>query len=333
MQFKDAAYEILKETGKPLHYNEITDIALKKGMLETAGQTPHATMGALLYTDTLRDNSRFQREGKGIFTLKEELPTGLEYHIKVANKKAQEEVRKQILKMDAEKFEELIEALLELMGFEETGTTPKTGDKGIDVKGVLKTNQLTPIKVIIQAKRWKGNVGSKEVRELRGSLTNAGEHGILITSKDFTPDAKAEAEDLNKIPITLINGEAFTKLLFEHNLGIKEEVHTVQSIDAEYWKEAFGVDFDEHPERNQRAPKRKFNFPIAIEAFHNGKTFTAELVDENWNVRYKGKVYSTPSGAAKAVATNWKQVNGWQFWRYFDHKTNEWEYISNLRDQ
>lgn len=40
MQFKDAAYEILKEAGKPLHYNEITDIALKRGILETAGQTP-----------------------------------------------------------------------------------------------------------------------------------------------------------------------------------------------------------------------------------------------------------------------------------------------------
>lgn len=40
MQFKDAAFEILKESGKPLHYNEITNIALNKGILETAGQTP-----------------------------------------------------------------------------------------------------------------------------------------------------------------------------------------------------------------------------------------------------------------------------------------------------
>ncbi len=330
MQFKDAAYEILKETGKPLHYNEITGIALKKGILETAGQTPHATMGALLYTDTLRDDSRFQREGKGIFALKEQLPTGLEYHIKVANKKAKDEVRKQILKMDAEKFEELIEALLELMGFEETGTTPKTGDKGIDVKGVLKTNQLTPIKVMIQAKRWKGNVGSKEVRELRGSLSNAVEHGILITSKDFTADAIEEAKDRNKIPITLINGEAFTNLLFDFKLGIKEEKHTVQLIDAEYWKDAFGVDFDEPV---QTPSKKNFKFPIALEATHSGQPFTAELMDENWTIRYNGIVYSTPSGAAKAVATNWKQVNGWRFWKFNDPKTGEWEYIDNLRNQ
>ncbi len=32
-KFKDAAEEILRQAGKPLHNNEITNIALKKGML------------------------------------------------------------------------------------------------------------------------------------------------------------------------------------------------------------------------------------------------------------------------------------------------------------
>ena len=48
MQFKDAAYEILKQANKPLHYNEITNQAIKAGLLDTTGKTPHATMGALL---------------------------------------------------------------------------------------------------------------------------------------------------------------------------------------------------------------------------------------------------------------------------------------------
>ena len=38
MQFKDAAYEILKQVGKPLHYNLITDKALAAGILETSGK-------------------------------------------------------------------------------------------------------------------------------------------------------------------------------------------------------------------------------------------------------------------------------------------------------
>ena len=53
MGFKDTANEILKETGESLHYNEITDHALKAGMLTMSGQTPHACMWAFLYIDTL----------------------------------------------------------------------------------------------------------------------------------------------------------------------------------------------------------------------------------------------------------------------------------------
>jgi restriction system protein len=75
MQFKDAAYEILKSAGGPLHYNEIAERALSKSLLTTTGQTPHASMGALLYTDTLIDNSRFRRgDKKGTFTLRVEPP-------------------------------------------------------------------------------------------------------------------------------------------------------------------------------------------------------------------------------------------------------------------
>jgi restriction system protein len=61
MQYQYAAYQILADTDKPLHYGEITDRALSQGILTPSGQTPYATMGALLYTDTLNSNSRFQR--------------------------------------------------------------------------------------------------------------------------------------------------------------------------------------------------------------------------------------------------------------------------------
>lgn len=40
MNFLDAAYEILKQAGKPLHYIEITNRALSAGLLDTKGQTP-----------------------------------------------------------------------------------------------------------------------------------------------------------------------------------------------------------------------------------------------------------------------------------------------------
>ena len=335
MQFKDAAYEILKEADRPLHYNAITDQAIKAGLLETTGQTPHATMGALLYTDTLNANSRFRRgDQKGTFALKATAPTGIDRQIEAIQKKVRLDLRRHLLNMPPQKFEELIRSLLEEMGFEETETTQYVNDKGIDVRGILKTNQLTAMKVVIQAKRWTNNVGSVTVRNLRGSLRMVdGEQGIIVTPSDFTPDAKTEAQSEGKMPITLINGNQLINLLFQYKVGVKQEERIIHSIDTEYWTEILGVALAE-PVTNEtkKTGKSTVEFPLAIEAQHRGKTFTGELLDLKGRVRWNGQEYITPSTAAKAIATDWKEVNGWKFWRYENPVNNEWEYISNLRD-
>jgi len=49
--FKQAAIGILKKAGKPLHYAEITRLALESGVLETEGATPEATMNAQIVMD------------------------------------------------------------------------------------------------------------------------------------------------------------------------------------------------------------------------------------------------------------------------------------------
>jgi hypothetical protein len=69
--FKQSAIEILKKAGKPLHYNEITRLALESGILETDGATPEATMNAQIVVDIKNkgDGSDFIRSAPGIFTL------------------------------------------------------------------------------------------------------------------------------------------------------------------------------------------------------------------------------------------------------------------------
>lgn len=71
--FKDIAYQILHECGKPLHSTKITEIALKNGWLKTAGKTPHATMNAQLVVDinTKKAASRFKKVAPSIFALNE----------------------------------------------------------------------------------------------------------------------------------------------------------------------------------------------------------------------------------------------------------------------
>jgi len=49
--FKQSALEILRKEKKPLHFRDITRLALEAGILETEGATPEATMNAQIIMD------------------------------------------------------------------------------------------------------------------------------------------------------------------------------------------------------------------------------------------------------------------------------------------
>lgn len=50
-KFKTSAIAVLAEADRPLHYKEITRLALEKGILETEGATPDASMNAQIVMD------------------------------------------------------------------------------------------------------------------------------------------------------------------------------------------------------------------------------------------------------------------------------------------
>jgi len=244
--------------------------------------------------------------------------------------------------LSAQKFEELILRLLEAMGFEETEQTSLTNDKGVDVRGILRSNPLSVVKVAVQAKRWKNNVGSGIVRNLRGSLLiGDAEQGIIITPSNFTPTAKDEANAPGKTPIQLINGEQLVDLLIEYRVGVKDEEYTIPVIDADYWKEVLDVNILEQDlskggnKKPTKAPKAKakLEFPITIQGTFRGVNYQAKLLSLEGMVEFNGKTYQTPSTAAKIITTDWQSVNGWDFWHYLDPETGKLEKIGTLRNK
>lgn len=74
MIFLEAAYKILKEKKKPLRYSEITEVAIRRGLIETEGQSPELTMHAVLSRDikVKGKNSLFAKDNKrrGFFYLR-----------------------------------------------------------------------------------------------------------------------------------------------------------------------------------------------------------------------------------------------------------------------
>ncbi|PKN84686.1 MAG: hypothetical protein CVU46_13375 [Chloroflexi bacterium HGW-Chloroflexi-8] len=339
MQFKDAAYEILKKAGQPLHYKEIAARAMEAGLLTTLGRTPEATMGAMLYTDTINPDSRFRRgDERGTFVLKLIATGTIHQQIENIQVQIQKDLRKQLLNMAPQKFEELIRLLLEQMGFEETETTPYSNDKGVDVRGVLRSNPLSIVKVAIQAKRWTNNVGAGVVRDLRGSLKVAdSEQGLIITPSDFSSGAKEEAQASGKTPIRLINGNQLVDLLIQYNVGVKKEEYVVPTIDNEYWTEVLGVALVElePPVKSSKKGKapflHKITFPVNIQASYKDQIYQAQLITPKGVVQWDDQTFETPSSAAKAVTVDWKAVNGWDFWHFKDPETGKLEKISKLR--
>lgn len=67
----NAAVQILKETGEPLHCNQITERILASGLWQTEGKTPAATLSAQLSTELKKKGpaSRFIKTAPGIYDL------------------------------------------------------------------------------------------------------------------------------------------------------------------------------------------------------------------------------------------------------------------------
>src|SRR3954462_295505 len=73
MTFTDAAAEVLRLVGRPLHYKEITDLAIEKNLLSHVGKSPEVTMGARLAATLKKDSADnpLVRVKPGVFALRE----------------------------------------------------------------------------------------------------------------------------------------------------------------------------------------------------------------------------------------------------------------------
>ena len=70
MTFYEAAVEVLKESGRPLHYKKITELAVSKDLLSHVGKTPEATMQAQLVEEAEKgDGATLVKVRAGVFAL------------------------------------------------------------------------------------------------------------------------------------------------------------------------------------------------------------------------------------------------------------------------
>jgi len=140
--------------------------------------------------------------------------------------------------MSSDAFERLCQRLLRESGFIQVEVTGKTGDGGIDGKGVVRIGGLLSFHVIFQCKKYQSSVSSSEIRDFRGAMVGRADKGLFITTGTFTRDARAEAQRDGAPPIDLIDGEALIEKLKELRIGIVVTQKIVEevAIDEAYFK-------------------------------------------------------------------------------------------------
>jgi restriction system protein len=132
-------------------------------------------------------------------------------------------------------FERLIQRLLRVSGFVQVEVTGRSGDGGIDGKGIAKIHGLLSLHVHFQCKRYRGSVSTSEIRDFRGAIQGRGDKGLFITTGTFTRDAVKEASRDGASPIDLLDGEALIDKLKELKLGVSTSLIEKVTIDSAWF--------------------------------------------------------------------------------------------------
>ncbi|MBR2597359.1 MAG: restriction endonuclease [Clostridiales bacterium] len=150
----------------------------------------------------------------------------------------------EVMKLSPTGFEALVVELLLKMGYgngiDNAGrVTQATNDGGID--GIIKEDQLGFSNIYIQAKQWATDrtVDKPEIQKFVGALQGQqAQKGLFITTARFTSGAIKYSENLLGTKVVLIDGEALTKLMIKHDVGVSvEQTYTVRKLDRDFFEE------------------------------------------------------------------------------------------------
>ncbi|MCA6380364.1 MAG: restriction endonuclease [Cytophagales bacterium] len=251
--------EAIKKLGGSANTDEIyeaivEDLQLSDSLLEIIdGKTGQSELQYNLawVRTVLKNKGILTKGGKGIWVLNGDNPIGVAIESKnkikkVEEQEAEEELsetekwKKDVIEIITEKlspssFERLIQRILREKGFSQVEVIGKTGDGGIDGRGIAKINGILSFHIIFQCKRYKGKVSSGEIRDFRGAMVGRTDKGLFITTGTFTRDAIREANRDGAPAIDLMDGEKIAEKLKELNLGIDIELREHISINRKWF--------------------------------------------------------------------------------------------------
>lgn len=132
-------------------------------------------------------------------------------------------------------FERLVQRLLRESGFTQVEVTGRSGDGGIDGRGIARIHGFMSFHVLFQCKRYKGSVSAGEIRDFRGAMVGRADKGLFITTGAFSPAAVKEATRDGAPPIDLVDGSEMADKLRDLGLGVRKETIEVVRVDESWF--------------------------------------------------------------------------------------------------
>lgn len=141
-----------------------------------------------------------------------------------------------LLSIEPSAFERLVQRILRESGFTQVEVMGRTGDGGIDGKGIARIHGFLSFHVMFQCKRYQGTVSANQIRDFRGAMQGRADKGLFITTGTFTRDALKESTRDGAPPIDLIDGNQLAEKIKELSLGLKVEIVEKIDIDEDWYK-------------------------------------------------------------------------------------------------
>lgn len=138
------------------------------------------------------------------------------------------------------KFQRIVLKLLKKIGYGEPVKPKPTRDEGID--GIVKGDKFGIEEIYIQTKRWSDQkVGSDVIDNFIGAIKRkGGNKGVIITTSDFTDDARRAVEQIRSsgTKIVLIDGNTLANLMIEYGVGVYTRyIYEIKDIDENFFRE------------------------------------------------------------------------------------------------
>lgn len=233
-----------------IHRGNITKLSYRlawaRNYLKRAGYIENSTRGVWSLTTTGLNTKQIDKEKLKQYvreldkndSIDEEIDNDLQIdnNSEVVELNWQEHVLEVLKSISAANFERLCQRLLRELGFINVEVTGKSGDGGIDGKGVYRVGGIMSFHVVFQCKRYYGSISPSIVRDFRGAFIGRADKGLLITTGSFTREAKKEAQRDGAPPIDLVDGFDLAEKLKELSLGIETEMVEKVTINTEWFK-------------------------------------------------------------------------------------------------